>query len=215
MFDYTYIGYVKASYCLILCLLLKPGFPQIVPPAVEDNSVVYFLRGAMGDNFRPRTVYPENFLSEPLLDWNGAVTNTKEFCLYDEEKYIGKLCNKSYIRHECKAGKHLFWSYTTFQFVEAELAAGKVYFIDVTEAGGKSSGDLRPVYPDNELLVEGMLDFISSRSARVVTDDEIQTMKSKKKCKKVEKALYRYEDYRLKGKLPAKLTRDMYYRPLK
>lgn len=89
-------------------------------------------------------------------------------------------------------------------FVEAELAAGKVYFI-------KLGGDLSPVYPDNKLWVDGILHLISSKQAEVITQHDIKRYQIKRR-KKIDKELYKFEERRLMGKLPNKLTEDMYYR---
>jgi hypothetical protein len=64
-------------------------------------------------------------------------------------------------------------------------------------------------FTGNEYLVFSILEFMSSRPAREYTAEHIQRAQ-KKQRKKVKKYLQRYEHHRSGGKLPAKLTRDMY-----
>lgn len=205
---------MKAIYWSFFSLFffMETGFTQIVPPSSEGNSVVYFLRGANNEKFDPRLLGISNNTNYPFISYAGAFTNTKGFCLYNNNKFIGRLDTISYIRYECEAGFHLFWSRgKSNDYVEAELTAGKVYFINVSAKFGENSPDLRPVYPDNKFWVDGILHFISSQPAEVFTDDEIQRLQ-KRQHKKIEKALNLYEEDKRRGRNIGKLTKDIYYK---
>lgn len=197
---------------LWLFVFMKPSFAQIVPSLSEDCSVVYFLRGQMNEKFNPSLLSVNNIHSNlTSIRYDGANTNMKVFYLYDNKQLIGRLDTNSYFRYECKAGNHLFWSRgKTNDFVEAELAAGKIYFIDVLGQTTENSPDIRPVFTDNEIKIEGILNFIASQPERVITQGDIKRYQIKME-KKIEKELYRYSEDKRKGKYRNKLTRDMYY----
>src|SRR5258708_5671525 len=78
---------------------------QEIPPAPEGKSVVYFVR------------------SSSL----GFAVN---FSYFDSAALIGRFNGPKYIRYECAPGSHLFWARSENRsFVEAQLEAGKIYFI--------------------------------------------------------------------------------------
>lgn len=216
------------SVQLILFLLVlncAPGFTQVIPPSSEKNAVVYFLRSSDSQKFDPTMLYLssnpsiydlQNNVAIPSSSvlYTGANSNDLKFILFDSSAVIGRLDTISYMRYECKAGHHLFWSSgKTNDFVEADLAAGKVYFIHMSGKLRERGPDLKPINPENMFWVEGILRFIDSKSADSLPYSKIQWLQ-KKHRKKIKKGFMRYEDAKCKGYLPCKLTADMYYRPL-
>jgi hypothetical protein len=161
---------------------------QIAAPSSADKSVVYFLRS-------PRKA-----------EW-------VKFSLYDSTRFIGKIEIHSYLRYECSAGYHLFWAQSeNNDFVEAELGAGKIYFIQAfaEEGMNKARVNLIMVFPDNEFLIQRINAFISSQPSEEFTEAELQKEEVRRK-KKIKKALSRYEEDKYKGKLYGKLTKEMGY----
>src|SRR5688500_8701014 len=78
---------------------------QIIDPAPADKAVIYFVR--------------PSFL--------GFAIN---FSYFDSTRLIGKFKGPAYIRYTCDPGSHLFWARSENRdFVEAEVEAGKIYFI--------------------------------------------------------------------------------------
>lgn len=197
---------------------------QVIPPVSEGNAVVYFLRSKDSQVFDPSMLYFDNQpsgtsslyggLASGSVGYAGVHTNDMKFIVFDSTKVIGRLDIISYMRYECKAGPHLFWSRgKTSDFVEADLAPGKVYFIHISGKLRERGPDLKPINPENMFWMEGILRFIDSKS-----DDNLARSKclwlQKKQRRKINKALMRYEDAKYKGHLPGKLEEDMYFRPL-
>lgn len=82
------------------------AFAQELDTPKEGKVLVYFTR----------------------YDATGFLINFKYF---DGDKYLGKFNHGKYMVYECEPGKHIFWSKAeNFDFVEAELEAGRVYIID-------------------------------------------------------------------------------------
>lgn len=82
------------------------SFGQEIETPKEGKVLVYFTR----------------------YDAVGFLINFKYF---DGEKYLGKFNHGKYLVYECEPGKHIFWSKSeNFDFVEADLEAGRTYIID-------------------------------------------------------------------------------------
>ncbi len=211
---------------LLLAFLMKPGLSQIVPPPPQGNSVVYFVRGALGERYDTPAAMRYNGPSGYTTDapFNSMVIETlamaindsrpkssvRAFCLFDSTQYIGRLNEDGYIRYECESGFHLFWSRgTNDDFIEAQLAPGKTYFIVVSAKVGEVSPDLIPVNPGNEFLVSEIFEFMSAQPGREYTDEVIHR-EEKKQRNRISKSLKQYEQERMHGRLPTNLTADMY-----
>src|SRR5688572_28868858 len=96
---------------------------QTLEPAPLNKAVVYFVR--------PTSI--------------GFAIN---FSYFDSTQLIGKFNGPAYIRYECEPGKHLFWACSENRdFVEAEVEAGKIYFIEAAVMMGavKAAVDLKPL----------------------------------------------------------------------
>lgn len=214
---------------LLLVFILDQSMAQIVPPPPQGNSVVYFVRGALGERYDTpaamRDYAPSNYdmytVDAPLnslvvetlamaMDESGSRSSVRAFCLFDSTRYFGRLNEDGYIRYECESGFHLFWSRGTHDdFIEAQLAPGKTYFIVVSEKVGEVSPDLIPVNPGNEFLISEIFEFMSAQPAREYTD-EVILREERKQRKRISKSLRQYEQERMQGRLPTKLTADMY-----
>ncbi len=118
---------MKKQFALTLLVLcaVSPLLAQYIKKPAEGKAVVYFVRTSS----------------------LGAIINFKYF---DGEKYLGKFNLGNYMAYECDAGYHVFWSKSeNTDFIEANLEAGKVYFVDSEPIMGmiKAGVKLQPVYP--------------------------------------------------------------------
>ncbi len=80
----------------------------------------------------------------------GGAINFKYF---DGEKYLGKFNSGNYLAYECEPGKHLFWAKSeNFDFLEADLEAGKVYIVQslVKMGAMKAAVNLVPLTKSDE-----------------------------------------------------------------
>ncbi|MFM9052064.1 MAG: hypothetical protein ACKOKF_07080, partial [Bacteroidota bacterium] len=99
-----------------------------IEPPVPGKSVVYIVRPS---------IY-------------GAAMN---FTYLDSAILLGRCPGPSYIRYECDPGHHLIWARAENRdYVEAELAQDKVYFILAYVGTGmiKAQVDLIPVNPSRD-----------------------------------------------------------------
>lgn len=117
----------KALLFLALALPVL-GFSQEIKKPAEGKALIYFTRtGFMG----------------------GAIN----FKYFDGEKYLGKFNTGNYLAYECEPGKHLFWAKSeNFDFLEADVEAGKVYIVQsLVKMGAMKAGvDLVPLTKTNE-----------------------------------------------------------------
>lgn len=114
---------------LILTLLISTlNFGQELRKPSNGKALVYFTRtGFMG----------------------GAIN----FKYFDGEKYLGKFNSGKYLAYECEPGKHLFWAKSeNFDFLEADLEAGKVYIVQslVKMGAMKAAVNLVPLTKNDE-----------------------------------------------------------------
>jgi hypothetical protein len=103
------------------------SFGQELDTPNEGKALVYFTR----------------------YDATGFLINFKYF---DGEKYLGKFNYGKYLVYECEPGKHMFWSKSeNFDFVEADLQAGRVYIIDSRPQMGAFKAGVKLVVFNKEL----------------------------------------------------------------
>lgn len=82
-------------------------------------------------------------------DSTGFLINFKYF---DGDKYLGKFNHGKYMIYECEPGKHIFWSKSeNFDFVEAELEAGRIYIIDSRPQMGAFKAAVKLIVFNKEL----------------------------------------------------------------
>lgn len=117
---------MKKFFCLAFLFVLCCGWSQKIKKPPEGKAVVYFVRTSAA----------------------GFLINFKYF---DGDKYLGKYADGYFMPYVCEPGKHLFWAKSeNFDFVEADLEAGKIYVIDAVGKMGafKAAVELTP-YDDN------------------------------------------------------------------
>ncbi|MGC4040661.1 MAG: hypothetical protein QM710_07745 [Flavobacterium sp.] len=103
------------------------GFAQQLDTPKEGKALVYFTR----------------------YDATGFLINFKYF---DGEKYLGKFNHGKYMVYECEPGHHVFWSKSeNYDFVEADLQAGRVYIIDSRPQMGAFKAGVKLVVFNKEL----------------------------------------------------------------
>jgi len=177
---------------LLLAFLLASwiSFGQGVSPAPEDKAVVYFAR-------------PSSL---------GFAIN---FSYFDSTKLIGRFSGTKYIRYECDPGRHLFWGRSENRdFIEAEVEAGKIYFIEAIPAMGalKAAIQLEPIDPNDSKKMEKILKLINKKASVSFTEAELEADK-KELGDVIERGLEQYKEDREKGKhVPLKLDKSMYYK---
>ena len=114
---------MKKIFLTFIILFTVSTFSQELKKPSEGKALVYFTRiGFMG----------------------GAIN----FKYFDGEKYLGKYNTGKYLAYECDPGKHLFWAKSeNFDFLEANLEAGKIYIVQsVVKMGAMKAGvDLVPL----------------------------------------------------------------------
>ena len=116
---------------LLLTMLFMSGYTALSqerPAAPVDKAVVYFAR-------------------------TSSLGFAINFTYFDSATAIARTSGANYVRYECTPGPHLFWGRSENKdFVEAELEAGKIYFIEVVPQMGalKAAIRLNPVNPATE-----------------------------------------------------------------
>ena len=162
---------------------------QEIPPAPAEKSVVYFVR-ASGLGFAINFTY------------------------FDSTKLIGKGNGTNYIRYECEPGHHLFWARSENRdFVEAEVEAGKIYFIEVVPQMGaiKAGVQLKPVDPSNEKTMKRILKLLDKKTPENFSAEELE--KEAENSKDVmERGLEKYREEKEKGKKTDCLEKEMYFK---
>lgn len=162
---------------------------QNIEPAPADKAVIYFVR-------------PSSL---------GFAIN---FSYFDSTKLIGKFNGPAYIRYTCNPGKHLFWARSENRdFVEAEVEAGRIYFIEAIVKMGavKAAVNLDPVDPENEKRMKKILKLIDKKSSESFSEEELE-VEERKMNDVVVRGLEKYNNDKLKGKARPGLDKSMYYK---
>lgn len=163
-------------------------FCQGVLPAPDNKSVVYFVRKA----------------------GTGELIN---FSYFDSAKLIGKFNGPKYIRYECEPGTHLFWARSENKdFIEAEVEAGKIYFIEAIPKMGviKAQVKLSPVDPKDLKRMKKILKFVNENRSESFTVEELENDARNLKDV-IEKGLANYKEEKAAGKKYEHLEKTMYY----
>src|SRR5687768_7278818 len=97
----------KQIFLVVLFLLITISLiAQNIEPAPPDKAVIYFTR-------------------------TGSLGLAINFSYFDSTKLVGVFNGPKYIRYECEPGTHLFWARSENRsFIEGEVEAGKIYFIE-------------------------------------------------------------------------------------
>ena len=160
---------------------------QIIGPAPMDKAVVYFARPSS----------------------NGLPAN---FSYYDSIKFIGRFNGQKYIRYECEPGSHLFWAVSEKKdFVEAEVEAGKIYFILANPVMGvtKVRVELLPIDPSDEDMMGIILKLINKKPPVVFSQSTLDEGTNEDQ---ILKAIEEYKWEKGKGIKHTRLEKSMYYK---
>ncbi len=161
---------------------------QDIKPAPADKAVVYFVRTA-------------------------SVGMAINFSYYDSARLIGKFKAPKYIRYECKPGVHLFWARSENRdFVEADLEAGKIYFIEALPKMGamKARVQLVPLNPNDQKKMDKAIKLLTKKSSESFTPEELE-IETKNSPEAISSGLEKYREDKAKGTINLKLEKSMYY----
>lgn len=181
---------MKTLFTLLLfffCTIMSSA-AQNIEPAPADKAVVYFVR-------------------------TSSLGFAINFTYLDSTRVIGKFNGPKYIRYECEPGVHLFWARSENRdFIEAEVEAGKIYFIeaDVKMGAVKAAVELIPVDPKDSKKMNRILKFISKKPSEYFTVAELED-ETNKMQDVITRGLDKYRSDKEKGKGTARLEKSMFY----
>lgn len=144
---------MKKIFLILTLLVTYLGFGQEIKKPAEGKAIVYFTRHSS----------------------LGFLINFKYF---DGDKFLGKFNHGKYLIYECEPGKHLFWvKAENYDFVEADLEAGKTYIIDAEPKMGafKAAVNLSPLDRNHkkfEKLKDKIFKSIVKGKEYTTTDEE-------------------------------------------
>jgi hypothetical protein len=165
-------------------------FGQDIKPAPEGKAVVYFVRTASA----------------------GFAIN---FTYFDSAKVIGRFNGPKYLRYECEPGKHLFWARSENRdFVEADVEAGKIYFIEAIPQMGaiKAGVGLQPIDSTDAKKIKKILKLIKKKDSESFTPEELA--KETRNFKEViERGLEKYDQEKGNTKKIQRLEKTMHIDP--
>lgn len=96
----------KILFVILLALLfgVSPTAAQGFKPPAEGKAVIYFT----------------------------PIYKVPKYKFFHNEKYIGIINKRNYIRYECEPGQHLFWASSgNKEFITADLKEGETYLVIV------------------------------------------------------------------------------------
>ena len=180
----------KLIHLTVLLLASQPGISQTIPPAPEDKAVVYFAR-------------------------TSSLGFAINFTYFDSTVLIGKCKGTNFIRYECEPGQHVFWGRSENRdYVEAELEAGKVYFIEVEPRMGamKAAIELNPVDPSpGSKAMNRILKLIDKKTPEIFHPLELEN-ETKKQGDAIQKGWEKYKEAKAEGKSIERLEKYMFYK---
>lgn len=154
---------------LLMATLAEPLFSQGFQPPAKGKAVVYFT------------------------EVTGYGSGKFEF--FHQDRYIGTIKGKNYIRYECNPGENLFWaSSENKEFLTSDLQEGKTYIVivDVVMGFWKPHVGLTPIDESNSELLQRAKDLINKKPALVTPQSKID--KTNKKLRKfIAEELEHYE----------------------
>ncbi|MFZ4522055.1 MAG: hypothetical protein ACOYNC_10130 [Bacteroidales bacterium] len=166
---------------------ISASIGQGIPPAPADKAVVYFIRSSN----------------------TGFAIN---FSYFDSDRLFGLFAGKGYIRYECSPGSHLFWARSENKdFVEAEVDAGKVYFIEAIVQMGfvKAAVRLQPIDPTNQRKMKGILKIIEKNEPESLTDEDVK-IENEKFQDVITRGLEKYKEEKVNGEKFNRLEKTMF-----
>lgn len=171
-------------------LIALSGFAQSIEPAPADKAVVYFAR-------------PSSL---------GLAIN---FSYFDSATLIGVFNGPKYIRYECEPGRHIFWARSENKdYIEAEVEAGKIYFIEAIPLMGaiKAGVDLQPVDPNDPKMMKKIFRLMEKKPSESFPAEVLQS-ETVRLQDAIARGLEKYTEDKNKGKVIAQLRKEMYYMP--
>jgi hypothetical protein len=178
------------SILLFVCMTLT-GSSQTIPPATADKAVVYFVR--------PTSL--------------GFAIN---FSYFDSTQLIGRFNGPKYIRYECKPGRHLFWARSENRdFIEADLEAGKIYFIEAQVKMGavKAAVKLKPLDPNDPEQMKKVLKLLGKKDPETFSQAELAGAETDL-ADAVARGMEKYQEEKSSGEPIDQLPSSLYYKPL-
>jgi len=179
---------MKKAIIVINIIFLNSLFciGQNMVPAPADKAVIYFVRAELG------------FLIH--------------FSYFDSAKLIGRFNGPKYIRYECEPGPHHFWAKAeNMDFIEADVEAGKIYFIEAVSTGLLSTCvGLHPIDPKDEKKLAKLLRLLDRKPSETFTAKEIEN-DTKELADVITRGLEKNKKQREKGKTIKRLKKTMYY----
>jgi hypothetical protein len=173
---------------IIMLCAFASAEAQTIAPAPPDKAVVYFVR----------------------LSSLGFAIN---FSYFDSTQLIAKFAGPGYVRYVCDTGRHLFWARSENKsFVEADVEAGKIYFIEAMVRMGaiKAGVELDPVDPNNAKRMNKIFKMITRDNPASSTPEELK-IEEQKMQDVITRGIEKYKADKQKGKEISELTKTMYY----
>lgn len=173
---------------LLSFAVVSLGYAQQIPDAPADKAVVYFVR-------------PSSL---------GFAIN---FSYFDSTKLIGRFNGPKYIRYECEPGYHLFWVRSENRdFVEAELEAGRIYFIEAIVKMGaiKAAVEFQPLLPGDTKRMIAVRRLMSKKSGESFSTEQLNYEAATLKDV-VDRAMEKYRKDKQDGKQFPHLKKEMYH----
>jgi hypothetical protein len=161
---------------------------QNIEPAPSDKAVVYFTR-------------------------TSSLGFAINFSYFDSTKLIAIFNGPKYIRYECEPGRHLFWARSENRdFIEADVEAGKIYFIEaIVNVGAiKASVDLQPIDPNDTIFMKRIFRLMDKKPSESFNAEELQSETARLQDV-ITRGIEKYTMDKNKGKVISQLTKSMYY----
>ena len=161
---------------------------QQLEPAPTEKAVIYFARPSS----------------------TGFAIN---FSYFDSTKLIGIFNGPKYIRYECDPGPHLFWARSeNVDFIEAEVEAGKIYFIEAIPQMGaiKAAVKLQPVDPKDAKKMGKIFKLMNKKPSASFSTSELEA-ETVRLQDAIHRGMEKYEAEKKKGKINAQLNPSMYF----
>jgi hypothetical protein len=176
----------KISLFAFILFVSMTVFGQDLPPAPENKAVVYFVR-------------------------TSSLGFAINFSYFDSTTLIGKAAGTNYVRYECEPGHHLFWVRSENRdYVEADLEAGRIYFIEAIPQMGaiKAQAVLKAIDPSDEKVMKKVFKLMNKKAPETFTTEELQRQTDNDI---IQRGLERYTEDKAKGKKIGKLERTAFY----
>ncbi len=173
---------------VLFSIIADTAVAQAIEPAPPGKAVVYFAR-------------PSSL---------GFAIN---FSYFDSTALIGKFNGPKYIRYECEPGRHLFWARSENRdFIEAEVEAGKIYFIEAIVKMGavKAAVKLNPINPNDPKKMSKILKMMTKKPSESFTIQELEA-ETKNLEDAIARGMEKYQEEKKKGKVNERLDKSMFY----